>query len=606
MPLSSSVHQALRFVKWRLAMPVAARLGVPLERVTRLRLPGFLARHVPRRNLLTGKPFESRFETERLLAEHASVAASGGRQAADRWLRALGAERPDYAAEIRWAEYKLAAAANPVAALPLAEAVIAEFPQPHLLRGLLQDLNKLGNISRALELARQLTPHEGRTRTLAILEARQRLLERGFRLPDSGAEPAYTPQPGRVLYLLHNSLPHASGGYATRTHGLVTALRVQGWDVECATRLGYPHDVAVRPLSFAPAVEDVDGVPYYRLPDRNGSYRRVDAERYIQLNIDAVERLVRRRRPAIIHGASNHINGLTAAAVGKRLRIPSVYEVRGLWELTRLSRQPAYADSEHYRLAVRLETQACLAVDSVVTLTDALRRVLVERGVPEEKITVVPNGVDTSRFAPLARDSGLAAELQLPEGSTVFGFVGSMPQYEGLDDLIAAAAALKQRSQRPFRLLLIGDGDQLPVVRERVAAQGLAEAVIIVGRVPHDQVDRYYSVIDYIVLPRKPQPVCEAVSPLKPFEAFAMGIPVIASDVAALSEIVRDGETGLLFRKGSVAGLVEVLAAALDGAVDRETLARNARRWVCAERDWQVNMRALAGIYQQLGGGLER
>lgn len=594
------VLKALRYLKWRVVLPLAARLGLPQEGIARLRLPDAM-RPEGVYDAATGKRFNKRFLASNLLAEHAALAERYGVVHADQWLAALRAEHPEYSADIGWALYRIAAKKEPLGALAQGEAVAAAHPEPRFIRGLLQDYNKLGNISRSLELARQLAEFEGPSRTLDILEARKRLLEEGFPLPVRARDPAYVPEATRVLYLLHNSLPHASGGYATRTHGLVSALRSNGWEVECATRLGYPHDVAQSPVRRAPATESVDGVAYHRLPDKAGVYRKVNAQQYIELNIQAVEALARERRPAVIHAASNHINGLTAAAVGRRLGVPSVYEVRGLWELTRLSRQPEFAGSEHYQHIVRLETQACMAVDAVITITQALKALLVDRGVPPGKIHVIPNGVDTQRFKTLQqRDAVLARELGLADEDFVVGFVGSMPQYEGLDDLLEALALLRRRGRPPVKCVLVGDGDMLPGLKESVSRLSLEDVVKFGGRVPHDHVERYYSVMDTIVLPRKPQPVCESVSPLKPFEAMAMGIPVIASDVAALAEIIADGSTGFLFQKGSVEALAERLAAVASQREQASAVGVAGQQWVRQERDW----RALAGrgalLYQQL------
>ncbi|MDO5663317.1 MAG: glycosyltransferase, partial [Brachybacterium sp.] len=211
----------------------------------------------------------------------------------------------------------------------------------------------------------------------------------------------------------------------------------------------------------------------------------------------------------------------------------------GLWEVTRGSRDPEWGRSDQYRYIARMEADAARGADRVLAITEALKGELVERGVAEDTITLVPNGVDTERFTPLPRDEDLAASLGVTD-TRVIGYVGTIADYEGLGLLLAAARELR-RTREDFHVLIVGDGAVLEDLREQVRADGLTDVVTFTGRVPHEDVERYYSIIDITPFPRLPLPVCEMVSPLKPFEAMAMGKAVIASDVAALAEIVTPG-----------------------------------------------------------------
>jgi PEP-CTERM/exosortase A-associated glycosyltransferase len=428
---------------------------------------------------------------------------------------------------------------------------------------------------------------------LGGLPGARTLLRAGYPFDPPVPEPVYETDPRRVLYLLHNSLPLRSAGYATRTHGLLMGLRRAGWLVDGVTRLGFPHDQHPEEEAAALVVPEsdlVDGVPYRRLIDP--AQLRVPKSSlvaYIQKYAVWLERLARAERPAILHAASNHWNGLAAGVVAGRLGIPYVYEVRGLWEVTRGSREPAYVGSGRYNLQARMEADAAKRADRVITITGALRDEMVRRGVPEGKISIVPNGVDTSRFTPLPRDAGLAAELGMT-GKTVIGYVGSILDYEGLELLIDATAALKAERQ-DFAVLIVGDGTALPTVKARAKRLGLDDVVTFTGRVPHEQVERYYSVVDIAPFPRRPLAVCEMVSPLKPFEAMAMAKAVVVSSVAALTEIVTDGANGLVHTKGDVPSLTGALRRLLDDPDLRDRVAQGGLEWVRAERDWT----ALAG-----------
>ncbi|WP_347754301.1 glycosyltransferase [Agrococcus sp. ProA11] len=432
-------------------------------------------------------------------------------------------------------------------------------------------------------------------------DSNSRLAREGYPFPLLRDEPVYKPQPKRVFYLLHNSLPHHSAGYATRTHGLLSELNRSGWQVDGVTRLGYPYDMPGK--STIPDVdrsEAIGEVTYRRLNQGREIEKKNPLLPYTDRYVQSLHDLAREHRPALLHAASNHWNGIAAVRAARELGIPSIYEVRGLWEVTRASRDPEWMRGSGYQFMARMETDAAKGATRVLAITNALRDELIERGVDERKISVVPNGVDTDRFTPIARDEELATRLGVV-GKTVIGYVGSILDYEGIDLLIEAAAELA-RSRSDFHLLIVGDGAELERLRAMVDDRSLESVVTFTGRVPHEEVERYYSVIDIAPFPRLPLPVCEMVSPLKPFEAMAMGKAVVASNVNALAEFVRPGVNGLLHEKGNGASLAAELERLLD---DRDLLRRTgdgARSWVVEHRDWRVLAQTISAAYSDLLG----
>jgi len=409
----------------------------------------------------------------------------------------------------------------------------------------------------------------------------------------------YVPIPGRSLYLLHSSLPWISNGYGTRSHGLLSAMKAAGMDVWGVTRLGFPVDFSKLHLDRAPERDQVDGVTYLRLPTSRYPYLKTPLELYLRKYQEAVLALAGTYKPALLHAASNYVNGLVAVRAAEVLGIPSLYETRGLWEITRLSREPEWEFSDEYTQSVRLETEACRRASAVIAITGALKEYLVrERGIPADKIMVAPNGVDASRFTPRPRDPQLETEFHL-QGAAVIGFVGSFTEYEGLDQLLEAAAILNSR-RHDFRLLLVGDGACYEDLQRRSREIGLSDTVHFTGRVPHDRVEAYYSLIDIAPFPRRSPLVCELVSPLKPFEAMAMEKTVVASDVAALAEIIRDGETGLLHRRDDPEDLARVLERLLDHPDLRRRLAEAGRTWVQAERQWNHSALRVRELYEHV------
>ena len=246
-----------------------------------------------------------------------------------------------------------------------------------------------------------------------------------------------------------------------------------------------------------------------------------------------------------------------------------------------------------------MESWAVQRADAVAVICEGLRGDLIARGVAADKIVVSPNGVDLTLFGePVARDPALAASLGLEDAETI-GFIGSFYDYEGLDDLIAAMPVLV--AARPkVRLLLVGGGPMEAALRAQAAASPVASAIRFVGRVPHTDVERYYALIDVLAYPRKHMRLTDLVTPLKPLEAMAQGKLVAASDVGGHRELIRDGDTGTLFRPDDPAAIATALTGLLADRSGWDARRARGRAFVEAERNWSSNICRYEPIYQRL------
>src|SRR5437773_9993197 len=184
-----------------------------------------------------------------------------------------------------------------------------------------------------------------------------------------------------------------------------------------------------------------------------------------------------------------------------------------------------------------------------------------EDGIRDRDVT----GVQTCALPiSLPRDDALAASLGIPPGEPVIGCISSLNPYEGMRYLLEAAATLRAQ-HRALRVLLVGDGKDRDALVEAGRRLGLDDGTLIMaGRVPHDDVNRYYSLIDVFVVPRTASRVSQLVTPLKPYEAMAMERAVVVSDLPALREMVSPGETGMTFRAEDSKDLADVLGGLLD------------------------------------------
>ena len=376
----------------------------------------------------------------------------------------------------------------------------------------------------------------------------------------------------RVLHVLDHSLPLHSG-YAFRTLAILREQRRLGWET---LQLTSPKQGASDIAS-----EVVDGWHFYRTP----SSANTGLLQQMRLTARRIDDLVATERPDLVHAHSPVLNALPSLWSGRRHRLPVVYEVRASWEDAAVDHGTTTEGSLRYRASRALETFALRRADAVVTICEGLRQELVGRGIDADRVSVVPNAVDTTTFRfGVAADPELRRSLRL-EGATVLGFAGSFYGYEGLSLLLEATHRLLAR--RPeLRVLLVGGGPEEAALKAQAAALGMADRVLFAGRIAHGDVQRYYELIDVLAYPRLPTPLTERVTPLKPLEAMAQGRMFVASDVGGHRELVRDGETGVLFKAGSAGALAQAIDDVLSARERWPEMQARARRHVESERTW--------------------
>ena len=395
----------------------------------------------------------------------------------------------------------------------------------------------------------------------------------------------------RILHVLDHSLP-AHSGYTFRTRALMKAQAAKGWAVAGVT--GVRHPVP------GPEVETVDGLTFYRTPAIAPVRSPIREWREIAALAARTEALAREWKADLLHAHSPVLDGLAALRAGKRLGIPVIYEIRAFWEDAAVGNGTGREGSARYFLTRQLETHAVKSADAVAVICEGLRGDLIARGIDPAKIIVSPNGVDLDLFGnPPPREDALAADLGIAAEDAVIGFIGSFYDYEGIDDLIAAMPTLVA-AEPGARLLLVGGGPVEAALKEQAAASPVADRIHFVGRVPHDQVELYYSLIDILAYPRKKMRLTDLVTPLKPLEAMAQGKLVAASDVGGHRELIEDGVTGTLFAPDDPPAIAAALADLLGQRGLWDERRRTARIFVETHRNWSSNILRYEPVYQHL------
>ncbi len=237
----------------------------------------------------------------------------------------------------------------------------------------------------------------------------------------------------------------------------------------------------------------------------------------------------------------------------------------------------------------------------MTTICEGLRCDIVARGIAADKVTVIPNAVDTTAFtAERSIDATLCGEIGL-EGKLVLGFIGSWYAYEGIDLLIRALPTiLKDRPE--IVLMLVGGGPAENELRRLAATLGVTPQIRFLGRVPHAEVKRYYDLVDLFVYPRHSMRLTELVTPLKPLEAMASGRIVLASDVGGHRELIRADDTGFLFRAGDVEALAQAVIGVLAARGRWPRMQKAARAFVEHERTWSASVARYQAVYERVLG----
>lgn len=407
---------------------------------------------------------------------------------------------------------------------------------------------------------------------------------------------SFSPVPGRVLHLVTNGLPFRHAGYTVRTQKLAEAQLAAGLDPHVVTRIGFP--VAQGMLDARPS-QRVNGIPQHRLLPLRLPYGQAAL---LARNAELAARLVERLRPAVLHAASDHGNGRVALALRETYGLPVVYEVRGFLEETWLTQAPGRSrDDETYRTRRALETTCMREADLVLTLGEAMKAEIVDRGVPEERVLIAPNAVDDDFLAPLPDGAPVRARLGIAPDELVVGTVSSLTPLEGIGTLLHAGEELIRRGV-PLRLLIVGDGPERPALERLAARLGLADGVVLfTGRVPHDQVRQFHAVLDVFAVPRTDERVCHLVTPLKPVEAMASGVPVAASDVTALRELVEPEVNGRLIKPESPYSWADEIEILLYSRKRRAEWGAAARATVARDRTWKRVAATTREAYRALG-----
>jgi len=402
-----------------------------------------------------------------------------------------------------------------------------------------------------------------------------------------------------VAHLHKTAYPYENTGGAIRCLNTVLSQQRIGIDPYIVTPIGYPRSAGVEGVMNH---EVIEGIEHFRIGGNTDGLRGISLADRTRYSVFHIAKILKQRGASVIHAASG-VRGyelaLQALALKRLTGLPLLYEVRSFHEHTWTPVRDDVLELERTQLRVIKENFCMSEADFVTTISYSMKKILIERGVSPEKIEVIPNAIDESKY--LGKNF-LPMSIPALEGADmVVGYISNMSLREGHQYLIKAIYQLRQRTGRDIRGLLVGNGPEQANLVQLANELGLADVIVFPGEVDHSQINAYYKAIDLFVIPRIPDYAADWVTPLKPYEAMALERPIIVSDLPALKEIVGENEErGLIAKPADVESLVTQLERYINDPAMRQQKVNNARDWVFAERTWSSNAKRYYSIYKRL------
>jgi glycosyltransferase involved in cell wall biosynthesis len=339
-----------------------------------------------------------------------------------------------------------------------------------------------------------------------------------------------------------------------------------------------------RPPGRVVAREQVDGIDvlYLNIPYANRYPTPVRIASFTAFTVAASVAGALHRRPDVVFASSTPLTiGIAGLLTARLKRAPFVFEIRDLWPavpvaLGALTSRPAIGTAEW------LERRLYEGAERIVVLSEGSRDELRARGIPEEKLVLIPNAADLDVFRPDVVDSGFRASHGL-EDRFVALYAGAMGPAAGLDQLVDAAEALRRWGDTRVTIVALGDGGERPRLEQRTRELGL-DNLLFLPALPKEELAGVVGAADVTLTVFAPHPILETNSPNKFFDSLAAGKPVVVNLGGWLRGLVEEHDAGVWVPAGNAEALAGALSALAANPTRVEQMGRNAR--TLAEREF--------------------
>lgn len=393
-------------------------------------------------------------------------------------------------------------------------------------------------------------------------------------VPEAGSKRAFPATEGAVVYLRTDidlkGKTLEAGGSLAHSLGVLDALLSAGHSVHLwstGRMAGVPERV---PVSGLPAVQRAN------LPTEIAE---------LVSGLLQIAKLWRSHSADAFIYQRYSLNNLAGLVLARRWGVPLVLEANA----SEVAWRREWGSLRFRGLSEACERLLLRAADRVVVVSSNAEQDLLIAGADHDRIRVVPNGVDVDRFAgAMPRDLGVGDE------ALTIGFCGLFYRWHGVPTLARAFCLLAERVPEA-RLLLIGKGDEEPLVDAVLQQAGLSSRVLRPGLVSRDDVPGYLAAADILVSPHADVDGFIG-SPIKVFEYMATGKAIVASDVAQIGDVLEDGRTALLVPPGDPGALANALERLLNDPELRERLGEEAQRTARNQHTWGARLREILDV----------
>jgi glycosyltransferase involved in cell wall biosynthesis len=394
-----------------------------------------------------------------------------------------------------------------------------------------------------------------------------------------------------VLYF-HQYFATRRRSTATRSYELARRLVDRGHKVTIVSRdtrsLESGRDEP--PAGKLVARETVDGIDvlFLNVPYANRYPTPLRLASFTAFTVAAGVAGALERKPDVVFASSTPLTiGIAGLATARLKRVPFVFEIRDLWpavpvQLGALKSPPAVRSAEW------LERRLYAGAERIVVLSEGAREDLERRGIPSEKLALIPNAADLDIFRPGVVDEKFRARHGL-EGKFVALYAGAMGQANGLDQLIDAAEALRRRGDERVAIVVFGDGGERPRLEERARDLGL-DNLRFLSPVPKEELAGIVGAADVTLTIFAPYPVLETNSPNKFFDSLAAGKPAVVNLDGWVRRLVEENDAGAWVPAGDSEALAWALSALAGDPARVERMGLNARG--LAEREFSRDLMA--------------
>ena len=323
-----------------------------------------------------------------------------------------------------------------------------------------------------------------------------------------------------------------------------------------------------------------ENVEVFLLPNRGGL---LSILLFVLRAFNICRRIHREYGLDVVSGSELFGGGLTGFLLRRLMGIPFVFQIQG-----QLMNLPKGSYSWPRRWLTRTVARLVAGTaDAVRCTSSAIKHEALGAGVPENKLRVIGARIDLERFNSEERGglrTTLRADLRLSPGNFTILYVGALLRDKGVYELVDAMRLLLP-AYPAARLVLVGGGSERVGLEQVAASAGLTDEVIFIGPVEHDVVAGYLAAADAFVSPTRHEGWGRAIG-----EAMAMSLPVVASNVGGVVDLITDDETGLLLETGTGKEISAVVARLIEDPELRRRLGESAREK--AEREWPFEKQA--------------